>query len=54
MKFPNKLVYSICIAGLLLAGCNKEVLDRPPLTEPVDDNFWRNETDVRLFANGFY
>src|SRR5690606_4912172 len=29
-------------------------LDRPPLTEPTDDNFWRNETDIRLFANDFY
>ncbi|GGG81400.1 hypothetical protein GCM10007415_12550 [Parapedobacter pyrenivorans] len=54
MKFPTKFIYSICAASLLIAGCNKELLDRPPLTEPVDDSFWRNETDVRLFANGFY
>lgn len=24
------------------------------MTQPVDDNFWRNETDIDLFANGFY
>src|SRR5690606_27100817 len=55
MKLIHKFIYSACVASLLTtASCNKEVLDRPPLTEPVDDNFWRNETDVRLFANGFY
>ncbi len=41
-------------ATLFSAGCNKEVLDRPQLTAPVDDNFWRGESDLRLFATGFY
>jgi len=40
--------------GLLASSCNKDVLDRPQLTNFVDDRFWRNETDIRLFANGFY
>lgn len=53
MRTPTKILYSVCAAVWLLAGCSK-VLDRPPLTEPIDDNFWRNETDVRLFANDFY
>lgn len=39
---------------LVTLSCSKDILDRPPLTQPVDDNFWRNETDVRLYANGFY
>lgn len=54
MKLLNKLIYSVCVTSLMLVACNKKVLDRPPLTEPVDDNFWRNETDIDLFANGFY
>jgi len=54
MKLLNKLIYSVCAVSLLSAACSEEVLDRPPLTEPVDDNFWRNETDIDLFANGFY
>lgn len=36
------------------AGCNDDVLDRPQLTAPVDNNFWRNETDIRLYVNDFY
>src|SRR5690606_30277425 len=54
MKLLYKLIFSFVAAGLLFAACNKDVLNRPPLTQPVDDNFWRNETDIRLFANGFY
>lgn len=41
-------------AALLFTACNENVLDRPPLNDPVDDNFWRNETDIRLYGNGFY
>lgn len=54
MKFNNKFLY-IALGGFLaLTGCNKDVLDRPPLTSYIDgDNFWRDENDVRLFANGF-
>lgn len=54
MKISNNIIFSVVAAGLLFTACNTNVLDRPPLHEPVDDNFWRNETDIRLFANGFY
>lgn len=49
-----KIIYTAITACILLSACNKDVLDRPQLNSPVDDIFWRNETDVRLFANGFY
>ncbi len=50
IKFLNFL-----IAGLVFVSCNKEVLDRPPLDEIIDGpGFWRNEEDLRLFANSFY
>lgn len=38
----------------MLVSCNKDVLDRPPLTTIVDEKFWRSEGDIRLFVNGFY
>ena len=40
-------------AALMFASCD-DVLDRPQLNNPQDDNYWRNETDLRLFGNGFY
>ena len=44
------------IACLLFFSCNKDLLDRPPLTSYVDADgqFWRNEDDIRMFTNGFY
>ena len=41
-------------ACLLFLSCNKNVLDRPPLTKIVDEKYWRNEDDIRLYANSFY
>lgn len=49
-----KYLYSL-IACLVFLSCNKQVLDRPPLTDVIDGpEFWRNEDDVRLYANAFY
>jgi hypothetical protein len=53
MKF-SKYLYSL-LACVVFLSCNKEVLDRPPLTDIIDGpNFWRNENDARLYANAFY
>jgi hypothetical protein len=47
--------FNYILACLFFLSCNKEVLDRPPLTEVIDGpGFWRNEDDVRLYANAFY
>ena len=54
MKYYIKSICTAVFACILFTSCNKEVLDRPQLNSPVDDNFWRNEDDIRLFANGFY
>lgn len=51
----KKISYIFLSASLLLTGCEK-LLDRPELNKVTDSDktFWRNETDIRLFANGFY
>ncbi|HEY1113305.1 MAG TPA: RagB/SusD family nutrient uptake outer membrane protein [Chitinophagaceae bacterium] len=49
----SKYLYSL-LAFILLVSCKKDVLDRPPLTNIVDANYWRNEDDIRIFANAFY
>ncbi len=48
-----KLIYSLT-AVILLASCNKNVLDRPPLTSYVDGQYWRNEDDIRMYTNSYY
>jgi len=54
MQLLYKFKYAILVITLMAVSCKKDVLDRPPLDTLVDDYYWRNETDVRLFANGFY
>jgi starch-binding outer membrane protein, SusD/RagB family len=49
------LKYIYCVAAcLVFVSCKKQVLDRPPLDSIIDFNYWRNEDDVRLYANTFY
>lgn len=54
MKYFTKIIYGLIAAATLFTACNKDVLDRPQLNSPVDENFWKSETEVRLFANDFY
>lgn len=49
-----RYIYSLVTVTVLFVSCNKEVLDRPPQSTYRNDNFWRNEDDLRLYANGFY
>jgi starch-binding outer membrane protein, SusD/RagB family len=48
----SKYLYSL-LACLFFMSCDK-VLDRPPQTSYVDDKYWRNEDDVRMYANAYY
>lgn len=47
----KKILYIILA---LASVCSCDLLDRPTLTKVVDNGYWRNEADFRLFANGFY
>lgn len=51
----KKIAYIILGSSLVFTSC-KDFLDRPVLTEIEDSpsQYWRNENDVRLFANDFY
>jgi hypothetical protein len=42
------------LACVLFFSCKKDVLDRPPLTSYADNNYWRNEDDIRMYTNAFY
>lgn len=55
MKLRNKFLYIILGTSFALTGCEK-LLDRPVLDQIIDQpgSYWRNENDIRLYANGFY
>ncbi len=51
----KNIIYILCvIATLSLISCSDKVLDRPQLTQFEDEGYWRNENDLRMYANEFY
>ncbi|MDQ2658288.1 MAG: RagB/SusD family nutrient uptake outer membrane protein, partial [Bacteroidota bacterium] len=49
-KYSSAILVTIM---LVFSGC-EDFLDRPQLTQMNDQNYWSNENNLRLFANGFY
>lgn len=47
------LLSVLFFTALIISSCS-DVLDRPQLNDMNDDTYWRNETNLRLFSNGFY
>jgi hypothetical protein len=54
MSIKKNIKYALIAASTLFVACDADVLDRPELTKVNDGNYWRNETDLRLYANSFY
>ena len=50
-KISNLIVLILSVA--VMASCEK-VLDKEPLTEFTNSNFWTSEKNVEMFANYFY
>lgn len=50
----NKHIIAVLLSATGLVSCNKDLLDRSETTKVIDAEFWRNQTDVRLYANDFY
>ncbi|MDM1349935.1 RagB/SusD family nutrient uptake outer membrane protein [Myroides marinus] len=49
--------YSILFLAVLattLTSCSEDFLDRTPLSEVTDENFFQKESDLILFSNSFY
>jgi len=55
MNITNKIskISATLIVLLLFLSCNK-FLDKQPLTQFTDNNYWTSEAEVQLFCNGFY
>lgn len=53
MNISKNLKYLLIASSTLLASCD-DFLDRPEKTKVVDENFWRSQADISLYANDFY
>ena len=51
----KKIIYFLTICStLLLVSCNEDFLDRTPLDEISEPEFWKTTSDLELYANSFY
>jgi len=50
----KKLIILFSAIILLAGACNDEFLQRAPLTNISDANFWKSTNDLILYANNFY
>ncbi|RYZ33704.1 MAG: RagB/SusD family nutrient uptake outer membrane protein, partial [Sphingobacteriales bacterium] len=50
----NYLIASFVFTMLFASSCKKDFLDRYPLDEITDENYWETENQLRLAANGTY
>ncbi|OWW25480.1 RagB/SusD family nutrient uptake outer membrane protein [Zobellia sp. OII3] len=49
-----KFKYTILICILLLVGCSDDYLDKEPLSDVTENNFFLKASDLQLYTNGFY
>jgi hypothetical protein len=54
MKTNIKIVILAAVSFSLLLSCKKNFLDRYPLDNITDQNFWKTENDLKLYVNSFY
>jgi len=52
----KKIFYTIIIlfAGIALYSCNEDLLDKTPLDEISDPEFWNTENDLKLYVSNLY
>lgn len=48
------IIICVIIAGLGSYSCEEEILDRTPLDQISDPDFWTSQTDLELYVNQFY
>ncbi|MHA7109286.1 RagB/SusD family nutrient uptake outer membrane protein [Sunxiuqinia elliptica] len=54
MKNYRIKIIAISILALLIYSCNDDFMERYPLDDINDENFWETETDLELYCNNFY
>ncbi|OQP60527.1 carbohydrate-binding protein SusD [Niastella vici] len=54
MKLIYKVYFCLFVAATFSAACNKQFLDRPPLSQISTDNFYQTSNDLRLATAALY
>jgi hypothetical protein len=54
MNIKSKLIYSFIFIAGFISSCNKDFLDRPPLSEISSENFYQTTKELRLATAALY
>jgi hypothetical protein len=57
MKKYKKYMYIILwvsFFALMLPSCNDDFLERAPIVNISDANYWKTENDLKIYCNNFY
>lgn len=54
MKIKYKIVLLLAFVGVFSFSCNDSFMDKGPQDKIVDENFWRSESDLKLYLNTLY
>lgn len=50
----NKIIISILCLSAVFVGCQKDFLNRTPMSAISDADYWKSTNDLRLYVNNFY
>ena len=50
----NKIIISILCLSAVFASCEKDFLNRTPMSAISDADYWKSTNDLRLYVNNFY
>lgn len=49
----KKYILALGLVSMLI-GCNDDFMERYPLDNVTDENFWKTESDLKLYLNKLY
>ncbi|MDR1102554.1 MAG: RagB/SusD family nutrient uptake outer membrane protein [Tannerella sp.] len=53
-KYKFIIIVWIGVFTLMLSSCNDDFLERAPIVNLSDANFWKSENDLKIYCNNFY
>jgi hypothetical protein len=53
-KYKFIIIVWIGVFTLMLSSCNGDFLERAPIVNLSDANFWKSENDLKIYCNNFY
>jgi hypothetical protein len=50
----TKILYTVAVLSLFIAGCEDDFLHRPPIDQISSEAYWTKTNDLKLYVNQYY